>query len=294
MSDDARPRVACVVVTRDRRALLGKCLSALLAQTHPVERIIVVDNQSSDGTPELVRQEFPTLELIPLQENVGGAGGFATGIAIACDGEADWVWLLDDDTIARPDALEQLLACPWREAGLPEPALLASRVDWTDGNPHPMNTPMMRRRDPDGLAAAAAAGLLALRAATFNSVLVARPALERHGGPVAGFFFQADDIEFTARLLRTGHGYLVPESVVEHRTPTPHTFMGDPVRFYHHLRNTLFMIRGEAWDPSEKASLCWVVVDSAARFLAANRFSRASVTAVMRAIAAGLGPVPTR
>lgn len=292
MAADGRASVACVVVTRDRSELLRLCLQAVLAQTHAVERLVVVDNASSDGTAALVREEFPSVELIALGENVGGAGGFAAGVQAARRTAPDWVWLLDDDTIARPDALEALLAAPWEKAGLPEPSLLASRVDWTDGRPHPMNTPMLRRREPDLLAAAAGAGLLALRASTFVSLLVAARAVERHGGPVAGFFFQADDIEYTARILRTGHGYLVPESVVEHRTPTAHTFLGDPRRFYFHLRNTLFMIRGEAWEPAEKASLGWVVVDSSARFLIANRFSRESLATVLRALAHGVGRPP--
>ncbi len=289
---EGRPRVTCVVVTRDRKDLLRACLSAVLEQTAAIESVIVVDNASSDGTPAAVREEFPTVELIALEENTGGAGGFATGIDRALGDDVDWVWLLDDDTIPRPDTLEALLACPWEEAGLPEPSLLASRVDWADGNPHPMNAPMLRRRDPDALAAAAAAGLLALRSSTCVSLLVAAQALKVHGGPRPDFFFQTEDIEFTARLLRAGHGYLVPTSVVEHRTPTPHTFLTDHVRFYFHLRNTVRMIRDQAWEPPERASLSWAVFDSSARFLIANRFSPRSVATVVRGFLHGFGSDP--
>jgi len=284
------PRVICVVVTRDRRELLSRCLEAIGAQTRPVDRLVVVDNASSDGTPEMVRREFPEAELLTLQRNVGSAGGFRAGMEAALARESEWLWLLDDDTIARPDALERLLAAPWGKAGLPEPALLTSRVDWTDGEPHPMNRPILRRRDPEALVDAAAAGLLPVRTATFVSLLVCAAAVRRHGLPSAHFFFQADDIEFTARLLRHEHGYFVPDSVVEHRTKTAHNALGDPLRFYHHLRNTLYMLRGRAWSPSEKPALGWLVVDTAARFVRDNG-TEGAVT-VARAVRDGLRAPP--
>ena len=274
--------VACVVVTRDRRDLLRECLAAIAAQTRPVDRLIVIDNASSDGTAERVRAEHPGAELVTLPENVGGAGGFAAGVQAAAEAGTDWIWLLDDDTIARPDTLERLLDAPWREAGLPQPSLLGSRVDWTDGTPHPMNRGILRRRDPRAYLAAAGAGLLPVRAATFVSLLVDARAVAAHGLPRADFFLQADDIEYTARILRHGHGYLVPDSVVEHRTPRAHDFLSDPFRFYFHLRNTLVMLRGPAWSVGEKAALGWTALDTSALFL--RRHGRDGVTVIGRAV----------
>jgi len=196
--------------------------------------------------------------------------------------------LLDDDSIAEPDALQRLVEAPWRQAGLPEPALLASRVNWTNGAPHPMNTPILRRRDPDMLVQAARAGLLPLRATTFVSLLVAATAVERHGLPRPEFFMQADDIEFTARLLRNGYGYLVPESIVEHRIQTPHTFLTDPFKFSFHLRNTLLMIRGASWSNAAKAALGWLVVESTVSFLTQHGMNAATVSTVKNAVRDGL------
>jgi rhamnopyranosyl-N-acetylglucosaminyl-diphospho-decaprenol beta-1,3/1,4-galactofuranosyltransferase len=283
-----QPVVACAVVTRDRRELLRECLSAIAAQSAPIATVVVVDNASSDGTPDMVRAEFPSVELVALAENVGGAGGFHAAIARAHATGAEWVWVMDDDTIARPDALERLLAASWREAGLREPALLSSRVDWSDGHPHPMNTPILRRRDAESLVRAAGAGLLPLRSATFVSLLVSAGAIDRHGLPRREFFLQADDVEFTARILRSEAGYLVPDSVVEHRTRTAHTFTDDPFRFYHHLRNTLYMLRGDAWDAAEKPALAWVVLDSSARFMSRSGWSADSARTVARALRDGL------
>ena len=282
-------RVLAVVVTHNRRELLRQCLPALAAQQRAVDEVVVVDNASTDGTAAMVREEFPWVRLLAQERNLGGAGGFRAGLEAAHRAGADWTWLLDDDTIARPDALRALLDAREPGDGLAAPVVLASRVEWRDGRPHPMNLPIIRRRDVAQLVAAAERGLAPLRAATFVSCLVARAAIERHGLPLAHFFLWADDIEYTARILRREAGFLVPESVVEHRTKTPHTSISPSgPRFYFHLRNTLFMLRGPAWERAEKLPMAWGLVASTLRYLKVSRLSRASVGVVLRAVRDGL------
>lgn len=287
-------QVVAVVVTYNRRDLLRECLAALRDQERTPDRVIVVDNASTDGTAAMVRSEAPAVELMAMEHNVGGAGGFHAGLRAAHAGGADWTWLLDDDTIARPDALAHLLAARAPADGLPAPLVLASRVEWKDGRPHPMNMPIVGRRDLPRLVAATEAGLLPLRAATFVSLLVARPAVERYGLPLAQYFLWADDIEYTARVLRSEPGYLVPESVVEHRTKAPHTSVthGGP-RFYFHARNTLFMLRSASWETGEKRAIVWSLAASILAYLRVNRFSAQSAGTVLRGVRDGLGAVPT-
>jgi rhamnopyranosyl-N-acetylglucosaminyl-diphospho-decaprenol beta-1,3/1,4-galactofuranosyltransferase len=286
------PRVSAVIVTYNRRDLLRRCLEAVRAQTRPAERILVVDNASTDGTHEMLERDFADVETLRMRRNEGGAGGFHEGMKAAMS-DSDWIWTLDDDTIAGPEALERLLAGADRAPPGPPPVVLAGRVEWTDGRAHPMNMPIVRRRDLPGLVAACERGLLPLRAATFVSLLVSRHAVERYGLPRKALFFQADDIEFTARLLRHERGFCVPDSVVEHRTKAPHDALSDPDgrRFFFHVRNTVHMLLGPAWELREKPALAWVVLESSARFLHANRWRRESVTTVVRAVSAGVRPL---
>jgi rhamnopyranosyl-N-acetylglucosaminyl-diphospho-decaprenol beta-1,3/1,4-galactofuranosyltransferase len=237
--------VWAIVVTHNRRDTLRECLAAVAGQERPADRVLVVDNASTDGTPDMLRDEFGEVEVQRLATNEGGAGGFHEGIKRAHAAGAEWMWLMDDDTIPSPGALARLLEAPARLEPLPTPHLLASRVVWTDGRIHPMNPGGPERRRLDRVLAGAERGLMPLRFTTFVSCLLHREAVDRHGLPLKHFFIWSDDIEYTGRVLDEGQGWLVPESEVLHKTETAHTALeAPPERFYYHVRNTLFILLG--------------------------------------------------
>jgi GT2 family glycosyltransferase len=281
--------VCAVVVTHNRRALLTECLAALRAQTRAADHVLVVDNASSDGTPRMVREEHPDVELVALEVNGGASGGFHEGLRRAHATGFEWIWSLDDDTIPEPDCLECLLAAA--DGLADEPVLLSSKAVWTDGHLHPMNQQGFERLRTGRVIAASERGLMPLRTATFVSLLVHRHAIDRHGLPLRRYFLWSDDIEFTARILRHDPGYLVPASVAVHKTDTAHTAINAaPARFYFHVRNSLYMLRGTAWAPSEKPSLVFSLLVSVVAFLRANRFSPAVMPIILRGLRDGLKP----
>ena len=287
--------VWAVVVTYNRRELLQECLAALQAQERAADHVLVVDNASTDGTPEMVRAEHPWVELMELPDNQGGAGGFHEGLKAAHAAGAEWIWLMDDDTIPTPQALRRLLEA--REqvpAGEPAPLLLASKVVWKDGSIHPMNAPGYERNRVERLVAGCEHGLMPLRCCTFVSLMVHRDAIDRHGLPFKHYFIWSDDIEFTARILRREDaGYLVPDSLVLHKTKEPYTAVsttGD--RFYFHIRNHFYMLRGTSWDWREKLTLVYVMLTSTLTYMQFNRWSRRNALVVLRAVRDGLRRVP--
>jgi rhamnopyranosyl-N-acetylglucosaminyl-diphospho-decaprenol beta-1,3/1,4-galactofuranosyltransferase len=283
----ASQRVAATILTRNRRELLREAIRAVLAQTRPTDELIVVDNESTDGTLEMLAREFPDLPVVALPENQGATGGFYEAIAAGRRTGADWVWLLDDDSFARPDALAELLDALGRTPA--PPLLLCSRVEWRDGTPHAMNRPVVRSNDGQQLADALRRRLLPVRAASWVSLLISTEAVDRVGMPLRQFFYQADDIEYTARILRRGAGYYVPRSVVEHRTPGQHTAIDDDRRFRFHVRNTVLMIRGDAWEPREKPRLVWVILWTSLLYLGKNwRNPAAAVRNVVDGLISGL------
>jgi len=246
--------VTAVVVAYNRRELLVEALGALERQSVPVDSIVVVDNASTDGSAEAAARELPRTDVLRLDRNTGGAGGFAVGIERAITGHsADLVWIMDDDTIPTPTALEELLRV--REAHPARPVVLASRVVWTDGTDHPMNTPrakpFARRAERR---AAASVGAVAVRSASFVSSLVDTRAIRRSGLPIGEYFIWNDDFEFTARLLRSGRGVYVPGSVVTHKTKVLASTDVDPgSRFFFEVRNKIWLFRlSRALSPIEK------------------------------------------
>ena len=102
-------RTAAVIVTYNRKAMLQRCLRALCTQTAGVPELWVIDNASTDGTAELVAQlNLPTMHYYNTGKNLGGAGGFACGIQQAACSGAEYLWIMDDDCLPEPDALQQL------------------------------------------------------------------------------------------------------------------------------------------------------------------------------------------
>ena len=251
----AEPRVIAVVVTWNRRSLLAEALSALRDQTRPPEAIVVVDNASTDGTASFVDREFPSVEVVELTRNTGGAGGFAAGISRALAVGADLLWLLDDDTVPEVDALAALLRARQGYPGA-RPALVASRVVWTDGRDHPMNTPRVK---PGVRAAersaAAAVGCIPIRSASFVSILCDAEVVASRGLPVADYFLWNDDFEFTTRLLRGRHGLYCPASTVVHKTEAYGGAADDPgERFFFEVRNKVWLFtRSLGLNPFERA-----------------------------------------
>lgn len=249
------PRVVAVVVTWNRRDLLTESLGAIRDQTVPVAAVVAVDNASTDGTGAMLRAEHTDVDLVTLTQNTGGAGGFAAGIGRAVDAHApDLIWLMDDDTVPTPTALEALLDV--RTKAEPAPAVLASRVVWTDGRDHPMNTPRRKPGVRSGeLLAAEAVGAIPIRSASFVSILCDAATVRERGMPIADYFLWNDDFEYSTRLLRGRSGLYCPDSVVVHKTKAFGSTDADPgARFYYEVRNKVWLYtRSGGLGPAEKA-----------------------------------------
>ena len=211
--------VCAFVLTRNRKALLVECLRALLSQTHPVERVIVLDNASTDGTEEHLRTEGmldePRVQFERSEVNTGGAGGYREGVRLAAEAGMDWIWLMDDDAEPRPDALERLVRAAPDEAS----AVCTSVV-------HPDGTIDVQHRCRMGLfitplpeTCYAPKQRAVVECASFVGLLMRTKAVRRAGLPIAEFFIGYDDAEYSLRLLDWGPILLVPEAEMLHKVP---------------------------------------------------------------------------
>jgi hypothetical protein len=103
------PRVISVILNTNRRADTLECLSSLAAGTYRNHTALVLDNHSSDGSVPAIREAFPDVEVIELEQNLGYAGNNNIGIRAALDRGAEWVFVLNEDTVLAPDCLESLI-----------------------------------------------------------------------------------------------------------------------------------------------------------------------------------------
>ncbi len=207
--------ILAVINTHNRLALLQECVHAVRTQTHPVSGILVINNGSTDGTAEWLQQQADIKSIT--QPNKGGSFGFCTGIREAYAQGPDWIWLMDDDTVPTPTALEALVA---QLDSLGDEAehfgFLSSKVIWVDGEEHSKNRVPLLKQQPS-----INNGQLQLaKSGTFVSLFLSRKAIEQTGLPLKDFFIWFDDVEYTERIRLNGlKGGYVPTSVVVHKTP---------------------------------------------------------------------------
>ncbi len=221
--------VTAVVVTFNRKRLLFECLAALAQQTHPLARVIVVDNASTDGTEIALADPPLPLDYLRLRRNGGGAEGFHYGVreALRCDG--DWLWLMDDDCEPADDALERLLASPHAI----DAAVLAPRVHDCEGRVLPMHRGRIVARPFRAPVQAVSDTEYAQPEApidfcSFVGPLYRNAAAHIAGPPLREAFVRFEDLEYAARVRSLGPMWLLNDATVVHKEAVPLT--GSDVR----------------------------------------------------------------
>lgn len=204
--------VAAIVVTYNRRELVLECVDCLARQTAPAD-ILVIDNASTDGTGRALEPlaQSGAIRYVNTGRNLGGAGGFQYGVRLAVKLGYALLWIMDDDSMPTPTALQALLDAA-ADAG--EYGFLSGRALWTDGSLCRMNVQRdLRMNNLSDFSAA----LVPCGAATFVSLLVPARVVRDVGLPIGEFFIWADDLEYTRRISRKYPCYVVPASLTVHK-----------------------------------------------------------------------------
>jgi GT2 family glycosyltransferase len=223
----ATPRVAAVVLARDRPEPTRRTLEALLAQQPPPAVLVLVDN---DGTPEVAgaleeaARRHPDAEVLHLDANLGCAGGYEAALARVLErGDVDLVCGFDDD--ATP--LAGCLAALTRAATtLPDVGVVGALAHDTAGT---LAWPMLvdgQRRPAKTVAEVRALARTGTRLAVPNvgwqGKMLPLDVLRRHGNVWGALWLQYEDIELGLRLRRAGlRTYLVPDAECLHPAPPP-------------------------------------------------------------------------
>lgn len=244
---------AAVVVTYNRLNLLKESLSALLNQSVPCD-ILVIDNASTDGTGDYIHSIADNRIIYRnTGKNLGGAGGFSFGMNLVENLGYQYAWIMDDDSVPQPNALESLFQKA--ECVNNTFSFLASLVYWTDGTVFEMNFPLYKRKDrmdicPDCISKYK---MMPIENASFVGCFVNLSVSRKVGLPISEFFIYGDDKEYTGRLRKELPAFLDFDSIIVHKAPSNKgadiaTAEENRIsRFYHQARNGMYMARKQGF-----------------------------------------------
>jgi N-acetylglucosaminyl-diphospho-decaprenol L-rhamnosyltransferase len=214
MTAPPRDDVAAVIVSYNVRDLLLRCVESL--RRDGLQRIVVVDNASGDGTAAAVAAAEPDIDLVALERNVGFAGGANRGVART---DTPYIALVNPDEVVEPGCTAALVEALERNPGL---AVVGPRITTPDGRIYPS-----ARRFPDLVDAAGHAFLYLVRPdnrfsrryrmvdwdhasarevdwVATTHVVVRRTAWDQVGGFDDGYFMYMEDVDLCWRLRKRG------------------------------------------------------------------------------------------
>ena len=183
-------KVIAVVVTHNRQKLLSDCIDALKNQTRKIDKILIINNGSTDNTASWLKKQKEIDHIN--QANVGSAGGFYTGIKTAYERGYSWIWLMDDDGFAKEDALEKLLEDDNEELLLRNCAV----INKDDKKSFVWKTKKYKSIDE------VKESVIENIAHPFNGTILHRKIIERVGFPNPCLFLWGDETEYYYRIIK--------------------------------------------------------------------------------------------
>jgi len=248
------PSVFIIVLNWNGLSDTKECLYSIARSSYPNYTSIVVDNGSTDGTVPALKSAFPDLVVIENDANLGFTGGNNIGIRYALDKGADYVWLLNNDTVIEPDTIAKLVAkgesAP--DMGLVSPVIhwyhdpesiqfYLSYVDWRT-----YNIVNFQKEDHDRYAD---------RARDYSlwgtALFVRRHVLESLGLLDERFFAYAEDAEYCMRVSKAGFRIDVePTARIFHKNSRSTGSNTAPLQVYLRIRNQYLLWNAylEGWN----------------------------------------------
>ena len=240
------PHVFIIILNYNLKWDVVECLESVrkLSVTQYTLSVIVVDNASTDGSEQAVREKFPELVYLYNQENLGFSGGNNVGIKYALEHGADYLLILNPDTIVDANLVTELLAAAERRqnVGIFGPKIYfhkppnmiwyaGGEIDWANllashvGVDQIDHGQFDQEQETDFVSGAA----LFARRAVFEKV----------GLFDERYFLYWEDADLCIRAKRAGYGlWYVPKAVVWHKNASA-TGLGSPLQDYYITRNRL-------------------------------------------------------
>lgn len=217
------PSVFIIIVNWNGKTVTLDCLRSLSAVTYPNFRVLVVDNASSDGSVEAIRQQHPGVIVLEERENRRFAGGNNAGIRYALDHGAALLCLLNNDTTVDKEFLSHLVARLQTSdrIGMTAPKIYyhdqPDRI-WFAGGEISMWTGTMRHTGIRSIDRGQYDASREIDYATGCCILTKRDVVERVGMLDESFFIYTEDADWCMRVRRAGYTIVYePKAKVWHK-----------------------------------------------------------------------------
>ncbi len=244
----ALPTIAIIVLNYNSREDTLDCLRSLELLTYSRAYTIVVDNDSSDGSVESIRSQFPQIKLIETGANLGFTGGNNIGIRHALEAGADFVMLLNNDTIVAPDLIDQMVTAMVQDPkiGVAGPTIYyyeqphvvwsaGGDIDWKRGT---TSMTAIGSEDKGQFGTEARE----VQFVTGCALLARREVWETVGLLDEQFFMYYEETEWCVRASRAGYKIVhVPQAMLWHKISIE-ARATSPLTHYYMVRNRLLFL----------------------------------------------------
>lgn len=221
MNEESAPSVAVIVLNWNGWRDTLECLASLETLDYPDYEVVVVDNGSTDGSEEKIRERFLRVAVVQTGSNLGFAAGNNAGVEYALAQDANFVWLLNNDTLVEAGALSAMVQAMCEDGEIGAVGSVLRYIDEPDriqcygggwvrpwlGMSRWFNSPV-----PDEILRRHLHYIMGA------SLLIRREAIEHAGFLDEGFFMYWEDADYGFRLLKNGWRLAVaPGSTVWHK-----------------------------------------------------------------------------
>ena len=241
------PKIAAIILNTNKKLDTLECLGSLEACQYPNLSIFVLDNASSDGSNEAIREQFPNVEIIPIINNKGYAGNNNVGIQHVIAQKPDWIFILNEDIVLDKNALNLMMASVSK---LPQVGIIGPLVFHHSEPNFIQSAGGMLDKNWDSIHL----GQNELFINQFNApsevdwisgcaIGVRLEALEKAGLIDERFFYYFEETEWCLRIRSYGwKTYMIPEAHIWHKG-VQRDYQPSPNVTYYATRNRLLMFK---------------------------------------------------
>ena len=219
-------RVVAITVTYNRSHTLLENIESLISQSYAVEKIIIIDNASNAEHKkvihDLVKKYHKIIDLLEMEINIGGAGGFEEGLKYAYNKyKSEWYWIMDDDAYPSENCLEKLINSKKRYKNINNigylcPLIYGKSLSKYQFYHHKNISRFLNKDEAIYNDYSKINDVTLLQANAFVGPLINKEAIEKVGFPDGSLFIYGDDTEYTYRISNIMNGYLIKDAVIFH------------------------------------------------------------------------------